>query len=97
MKKNQGMRVVLNMTQGLSSFYLAQGRTGAPKEEVDHGGNNKKNKFLTRPWYPMCQRTVVLTLRRDGRILGQCQNPEIIMPQKEGWATWKRSFCQLIS
>lgn len=51
-EKNQGMRVVLDMTQGLSGhnitcdnfFYLAQAGTGAPKEEADHGGNDTEKQ-----------------------------------------------------
>ena len=47
LRKNQGMRVVLDMAQGLSGhnitcynlFYIVQAGTGA-----DHGGNDKKKQ-----------------------------------------------------
>lgn len=51
-EKNQGMRVALDMSQGLSGhnihmrqfFYLSQTGTGAPEEEADHCGNNKEKQ-----------------------------------------------------
>lgn len=48
-EKNQGMRVVLDMTQWTQHhlrqfFYLAQAGTGAPKEEADHGGNDTEKQ-----------------------------------------------------